>query len=132
MPPGTPDFYSAAAQIIPVLILVLIVEQRDEKRRLPALANLAYVLLTVGSAALGEMVALRALYRGHAHLQDQYFVVFALAVCGVALAAPVVWSTWREVDAEHRGLTWRLATFLTIAVVYVIGVVFFVLVQQKG
>jgi hydrogenase-4 membrane subunit HyfE len=130
MPPGTSDFYSAAAQIIPVLVLVVIVEQRDEKRRLSPLKNLTYVLITVGAAALGEMIALRDLYRGHAYLQDQYIVVGAMAFCGLALTIPIFVALQQEVEATGRRSSSVAGRVLAAIVAYAV-LVFFVLVIRQ-
>lgn len=133
MPPGTSDFYGAAAQVIPVLVLVVIVEQqRDESRRLEPIANFLYALVTIGAAALGEMVALRALYRGHAHLQDQYFVIFALVVCALAVLTPVVVSTYRAVETDGRRMTTFVASTAAFVVVWFVLAIFLVLIRQQG
>jgi cellobiose-specific phosphotransferase system component IIC len=130
VPPGTSAFYSTAAQIIPVLILVLIVEQRDEKRRLTPLANLIYVVATIGAATVGEIIALRAVYRGYAHRQDQDVVIGALVACALALVVPIVTSSLHEIEAT--GKKWTTATAWTIAVIvaYVVVVIFVAVLQQ--
>jgi hypothetical protein len=129
-PPGTPDFYSAAAQIIPVLVLVVIIEQRDEKRRFGALANLLYVLTTVGAASIGEIVALRDVYRGHSYLQDQYIVVASMIACALSLTAPIVVSSVREIEGDGKRVRTAMAWVVVLAVVYIVIVLLVAVVKQ--
>jgi hypothetical protein len=78
------EFYSAAAQIIPVLVLVFVIEFRMSTvwPYLPRhLRVLAFFLL--GFAALGEMRALHVLQSEHAWLLDPWIVWTALG--GLAL-----------------------------------------------
>jgi hypothetical protein len=100
---GAVDFYSAAAQIIPVLMLVIVVEQRSEgaKRHAP-LENLLYFITATTAALFGEVVSLGELYRGGSAPSDQYWVIIPLGVLAVALVLPIVRSAFAAVEAENR------------------------------
>jgi hypothetical protein len=132
MPPGTLDFYAAAAGVIPVLVLVLIVEQRTDRRAVSPFQNLVLLLVTIATAAIGEMVAFRALYRGHAHLQDQWFVVVGLVIPALALVVPIVMGSLRDVSESGARVPKAVGWTATIVVTYVVVALFIVLVQQKG
>jgi uncharacterized membrane protein len=117
---GSIGFYDAAAQIIPVLVLVLIVEQRENKRRFPPFWNLAYLLVAVFAAIVGEIVALQEVYLGRAPSGDEYWVVIPLGLLTAALVLPVLVSALREVDAEGG---WRSTTAWILTLVVAFGLV---------
>ena len=93
------EFYSAAAQVIPLLFLVIVFEVRFWERgsyretgptwvRLTARAVDILVLLLI---VAGEWAALRALDTGNAGEWSHRLVVNALLVEGLV----IVWFTWR-------------------------------------
>ena len=93
------EFYSAAAQVIPLLFLVIVFEVRFWERgsyreagpswvRLAARAFDVLVLLLI---VAGEWAALRALDSGNAGEWSRRLVVDALLVEGIV----IVWFTWR-------------------------------------
>jgi hypothetical protein len=93
------EFYSAAAQVIPLLFLVIVFEVRFWERgsyreagpswvRLTARAFDVLVLLLI---VAGEWAALRALDSGNAGEWSRRLVVDALLVEGIV----IVWFTWR-------------------------------------
>jgi hypothetical protein len=51
---GSLSFYEVAAQVIPVLVLVLLVEQREDKRKLPPFWNLLYILFAILAAFVAK------------------------------------------------------------------------------
>jgi hypothetical protein len=93
------EFYSTAAQVIPLLFLVIVFEVRFWERgsyreagrswvRLTARAFDVLVLLLI---VAGEWAALRALDSGNAGEWSRRLVVDALLVEGIV----IVWFTWR-------------------------------------
>ena len=93
------EFYSAAAQVIPLLFLVIVFEVRFWERgsyrdagpswvRLAARAFDVLVLLLI---VAGEWAALRVLDSGSAGEWSRRLVVDALLVEGIV----IVWFTWR-------------------------------------
>jgi hypothetical protein len=93
------EFYSTAAQVIPLLFLVIVFEVRFWERgsyreagpswvRLTARAFDVLVLLLI---VAGEWAALRALDSGSAGEWSRRLVVDALLVEGIV----IVWFTWR-------------------------------------
>ena len=122
---GSITFYEATSQIIPVLVLVLIVEQRSGQTLPSSLVNLVFVLATVAVAASGEMVSLHELYRGRAAPGDQYWVAIPLALVTLALVAPIVATSLRAVSAEGARRRTTVGWIAVVAVAYVITVIAF-------
>jgi hypothetical protein len=78
-------FYSAAAQVIPVLLLTMVFQLRalregEIRDQGDLVLNFVLLTFTLGLLILGEVAAFRALYEGHTN--DR------LRLVGVALALP--------------------------------------------
>lgn len=88
---GHPEFYSVAAQVMPILLLAIVFEQRLFRRReLPVLLTSALSSVVIAAFLVAEAVALRVLYRGYAHRQDQIFVIAPMLIGAVLLLIPIV------------------------------------------
>jgi len=88
---GRPDFYSVAAQVLPVLLLSIVFEQRLFRRReFPLLLASIVSSVVIGAFIVAEAVSLRVLYRGYAHRQDQILVIAPMLVGAVLLILPIV------------------------------------------
>jgi hypothetical protein len=89
-------FYEAAAQVLPVLALVAIVEGRAVPARAARRGAFPHVLYGLLVMAAGEWLALRTLLRGHANATDKAWVVGALVYAGGSIMVPA----FREVIQE--------------------------------
>lgn len=122
---GSVAFYEAAAQVIPVLVLVLIVEQRGGATVGAPLVNLTFVLTMVAVAATGEMVSLHEIYRGRAAPEDQYWVAIPMGLLALALVLPVIASSLRAVATEGKPRRTAVALIAVVVVAYTIAVIAF-------
>lgn len=123
---GHPEFYSVAAQVIPVLLLALILEDRSlASQRVPALARVALVTVVGGLFVLSEGIALHVLYVGYAHRQDQDWVIFPLVVGAVVLLLPVALRALFELDQQRRNIQFWLGTvwFAIVTTVVSVGLI---------
>jgi hypothetical protein len=93
------EFYSAAAQVIPLLFLVIVFEvrfwergsYREEGLSWLRLAARAFDVLVLSVIVAGEWAALRVLDTGNAGEWSHWLVVDALLAEGIV----IVWFTWR-------------------------------------
>jgi hypothetical protein len=82
---GTKDFYSAAAQILPVFLLALALESRVVVRSLGAGFEVGLAIFVFLILGVGEYSALHAIDSGHPNNTDFASVVGALAATFVAI-----------------------------------------------
>lgn len=119
---GTQNFYGAAVQVIPVLALVQIVERGRGDSRLPASLETVLLWAMVAAVATGEMVGFRILYWGGGARTDQWYVIAALVVAGVAALAPTLWGP--SVQLWHERERWHARAAIGIILVAVVWLVF--------
>ena len=119
---GSIVFYEAAAQLIPVMVLVLVVEQRSGETLESPLGNLVFVLSTFLAAAIGEMVALHELYRGRAAPSDQYWVTIPMGLVALSLVAPIVFRSLRTIGTEATERTKALASIALLTTCFAVAV----------
>jgi hypothetical protein len=96
---GSVEFYSVTAQVVPVLVLVVLLEQRAHRRLIGPLYDLLVVLSAVLAASLAEIVALHDVYRNSGAATDQYWVILPIAYLAVVIVVPVVVTTLRAVES---------------------------------
>jgi hypothetical protein len=121
---GHTEFYSVAAQVMPVLLLAIVFEQRLFRRgAIPPLATAALSSVAIGSFVVAEAVSLRVLYRGYAHRQDQIWVIAPMLLGATLLVLPVVLPPLLDLGRAKKQMQSRLAVGLNIFVlVAVLGV----------
>jgi len=120
---GSPDFYSAAAQVIPVLVIVVLLEQRAVRRVLDPTMAFAFVLSAVLAASIGEIVALRELYRDAAARTDQYYVIVPLAYLALVIVTPIIGTSLRAVQAAGGRVRVAVAWSALLLVAWALAVV---------
>lgn len=97
------DFYAAAAQVIPVLFIVLAFQMRYFEAwgegRLERITRRIDLLIVV-VAVIGEIAALHALQVGHGSGATEFWVESALIALGLGIA----WLTIRDFPGRLRRL----------------------------
>lgn len=107
---GHTDFYAVAAQVMPILLLAIVFEQRLFRRRGVHLLVVALVASAVIALfSVSEAVALRVLYRGYAHRQDQLWVIVPMLIGALMLLAPVALGPIFELERSGKRSQARLA-----------------------
>lgn len=113
---GSVEFYSVAAQVVPVLVLVVLLEERTHRRVIGALGDFLVVLSAILAASLAEIVALHDVYRNSGAATDQYWVIFPIAYLAVVIIAPVVVTALRDVESSSgrfsRAVAWTALLFV--------------------
>lgn len=122
---GSTAFYEATAQMIPLLVIVLLVEQREGGELTYPFRELLYVLSAVLAAAVGEIVSLTEIYRGVSGANDQYFVLIPLAYLGASLLIPIVHAPYRAVKAKGRRVFVELSKVALVFAVWTVVVIVF-------
>lgn len=97
---GSVEFYSVAAQVVPVLVLVVLLEGRAHREVIGPLGDFLLVLSAVLAASLAEIVALHDVYRSAGAASDQYWVIIPVAYLATVIVAPVVASAYRDVGSS--------------------------------
>src|SRR3954463_398105 len=115
---GNSDFYSACAQVLPVLFLAAAVEfgllvdrEEDLKRwvdegyslRFHLVGNVVIVVGFVLTVAIGEYAALRALANQRESTETTVLVIGALCACGITLICAPVLRMVNTADAVTGG-----------------------------
>ena len=119
---GHVEFYSVAAQVMPVLLIALVFEQRlFEREGLTALARLALTTSVGGLFVLSEGVAFHVLYVGYAHRQDQDWVIFPLLAGALLMLLPLALQPLFELDREEHNVQFWIGVVFFSAVAGVIG-----------
>jgi hypothetical protein len=98
---GSVEFYSVAAQVVPVLVLVVLLEGRAHRTSIGPLGDFLLVLSAVLAASLAELVALHDVYRNAGAATDQYWIIIPVAYLAAVIVAPVVVSAYRDVSASR-------------------------------
>jgi hypothetical protein len=134
MPPtryGHTDFYSVAAQVLPVLLLAIVFEQRlFRQKKIPRLLVSTVGAIIVGAFIVAEAVSLRVLYRGYAHRQDQILVIAPMLIGAVLLTLPILLPPLLELDRNPRSIQTRIAKAVNIAVAVFVLTVLLALFRQ--
>jgi hypothetical protein len=106
------------AQVGPVLVLVVLLEERTHRRLSGPLGDFLVVLSAVLAASLAEIVALHDVYRhkGKGVATDQYWVILPMAYLAVVIVAPVVMTALRAVESGSgrfsRAVAWTALLFV--------------------
>jgi pilus assembly protein TadC len=107
---GHVEFYSVAAQVMPLLLLAIVFEQRLFRRKnIPPLLLSVLSTFLVGLFVISEAVALRVLYVGYAHRQDQDWVIIPMLIAVVVLFIPVVLGPMFELERRKREFQFWIA-----------------------
>jgi hypothetical protein len=118
---GTMNFYAVAAQIVPLLFVVLAFERRwfDDPPEINVPDALMRILV-VAYFAIGEVAALNALYHGKASSRDGALVTGALAIGGTALLVDIalqrLGAIGRRIPPERAALKTGIETAVSIGV----------------
>jgi hypothetical protein len=119
---GHVEFYSVAAQVMPILLLAIVFEQRLFRRRgIPPIVLSITSSLLIGLFLISEAVALRVLYVGYAHRQDQDLVIVPMLVAAFVLLVPVTVAPVLELERQHRGVQSTIAILFFSVVAVVVG-----------
>jgi hypothetical protein len=128
---GHTDFYSVAAQVMPVLLLAIVFEQRLFRRRtIPLLATATLSSFAISAFVVAEAVSLRVLYRGYAHRQDQILVIAPMLLGAILLIVPIVLPPLLELDRTKKQMQARIGYWVNGVVFGVVVVVLLVLFKQ--
>jgi hypothetical protein len=113
---GHTEFYSVAAQVMPILLLAIVFEQRLFRRReLPVLVTSTLSSVVIAAFVVAEAVAMRVLYRGYAHRQDQIFVIAPMLIGAALLIVPIVLPPILALDRADRTIQSRIAQAVLVA-----------------
>jgi len=120
MPGGSVEFYGVMAQVVPVLVLVVLLEQRAHRKVVGPVTELVVVLSAVLAAALAEIVALLEVYRGSSAASDQYWVIVPVAWLAFVIVAPVVVTAAEDAlsagGRRSRAFVWGALIFVAWAI----------------
>lgn len=101
---------------MPILLLAIVFEQRLFRRReLPVLLTSTLSSVVIAAFVVAEAVALRVLYRGYAHRQDQIFVITPMLIGAALLIVPIVLPPILALDRGGRTVQSRVAQAVLIA-----------------
>jgi hypothetical protein len=108
------SFYEAAAQVIPVLLLVLAVGEASLRPRLSEPSEVSYMaIFTLVFMALGEVVTLGALASGEAGTWAQFFTSASIGI-GLGFLifrfSLLVWEEQKRVPRQEP--PWKVALIL--------------------
>lgn len=107
---GHTEFYSVAAQVMPVLLLAIVFEQRLFRRRgIPLVLLSVTSSVVIGAFVVAEAVSLRVLFRGYAHRQDQIWVIAPMLLGAALLIAPIVLPPLLELERSGKRFQSKLA-----------------------
>jgi hypothetical protein len=81
-------FYEAAAQIIPVLGLAIVIQQRRAGARTASSEPIPFATYSLLLLAIGEALALKVIYRGYEKHGDLAWVGATLVAAGFAIILP--------------------------------------------
>jgi hypothetical protein len=128
---GHTDFYAAAAQVIPVLLLAIVFEQRLFRQRvIPTVVVATMSSITVGAFVIAEAVSMRVLYRGYAHREDQIWVIAPLLLGAILLIIPIVLPPAVELNRSGKRIQNRFALGVTGFVALIVILVLLELFKQ--
>jgi hypothetical protein len=105
-----------AAQVMPVLLLAIVFEQGLFRRRaLPLLLTSILSSIVIAAFVVAEAVALRVLFRGYAHRQDQIFVIAPMLIGAALLIVPIVLPPILALDRAGQTVQSRIAQTVLVA-----------------
>jgi hypothetical protein len=128
---GHTEFYSVAAQVMPILLLAIVFEQRLFRRReLPVLLTSILSSVVVAAFVVAEAVAMRVLYRGYAHRQDQIFVIAPMLIGAALLIVPIVLPPLLALERTERTVQIRIARVILVGSLTVVVLILIALFKQ--
>jgi hypothetical protein len=95
---------------MPILLLTIVFEQRLFRRReLPVLLTSTLSSIVIAAFVVAEAVAMRVLYRGYAHRQDQIFVIAPMLIGVALLIVPIALPPILALDRSGKTTQSRVA-----------------------
>lgn len=120
-----------AAQVMPILLLAIVFEQRVFRRReLPLLLTSILSSIVIAAFVVAEAVAMRVLYRGYAHRQDQIFVIAPMLIGATFLIVPIVLPPILALDRSDKTRQSRIAQAVIFASLLCVVLILLALFKQ--